>query len=113
MNNVFSGPATRTVLEKARIKPGAKYVLVHCEQGFTANLPLEEFLGEDCLFAIEHDGQPLEPDHGYPVRLVVPRLYSEERQWVRGIEAAGGGCRGVLGTERLSHARRSMDGGTA
>jgi DMSO/TMAO reductase YedYZ molybdopterin-dependent catalytic subunit len=87
LNNVFSGPSTRTVLERARIKPAAKFVLVHCEQGFTTNLPLEEFLGDDCLFAIEHDGKPLEPDHGWPVRLVIPRLYFwKSAKWVRGIE---------------------------
>jgi DMSO/TMAO reductase YedYZ molybdopterin-dependent catalytic subunit len=87
LSNVFSGPSTRTVLEKARVKPAAAFVLVHCEQGFTTNLPLAEFLGDDCLFALEHDGQPLEPDHGWPVRLVVPRLYFwKSAKWVRGIE---------------------------
>src|SRR4051812_1260300 len=72
LNNVFSGPSTRTVLEKAKVKPEGKFVLVHSEQGFTTNLSMEDFLGEDCLFAIEHDGKPLERDHGWPVRLVVP-----------------------------------------
>jgi len=87
LNNVFSGPSTRTVLEKVKVKPEGKFVLVHCEQGFTTNLPLSEFLGDDCLFAIEHDGKPLEPDHGWPVRLVVPRLYFwKSAKWVRGIE---------------------------
>jgi DMSO/TMAO reductase YedYZ molybdopterin-dependent catalytic subunit len=87
LNNVFSGPSTRTVLEKARVDPRGKFVLVHCEQGFTTNVPLDAFLGEDCLFALEHDGKPLEPDHGYPVRLVVPRLYFwKSAKWVRGIE---------------------------
>ena len=87
LNNTFSGPSTRTVMEKVKIKPGAKFVLIHCEQGFTTNLPLEEFLGEDCLFAIEHDGVPLTPEHGYPLRLVVPRLYFwKSAKWVRGIE---------------------------
>jgi DMSO/TMAO reductase YedYZ molybdopterin-dependent catalytic subunit len=50
-------------------------------------LPLDDFLGEDCLFAWKHNGQPLEPDHGYPLRLVVPRLYAwKSAKWVRGIE---------------------------
>jgi len=87
LNNVFSGPSTKTVLEKAGVNPKAKFVLVHCEQGFTTNLPLAEFLGEDCLFAIEHDGKALDRDHGWPVRLVVPRLYFwKSAKWVRGIE---------------------------
>jgi DMSO/TMAO reductase YedYZ molybdopterin-dependent catalytic subunit len=87
LNNVFSGPSTRTVLAQARVKPEATHVLVHGEQGFTTNLSLAEFLAEDCLFAIEHDGQPLTPDHGWPVRLVVPRLYFwKSAKWVRGIQ---------------------------
>jgi len=88
LNNTFSGPSTKQVLAQAgRISERAKFVLVHCEQGFTTNLPLDDFLAEDALFAIEHDGQPLTPDHGYPVRLVVPRLYFwKSAKWVRGIE---------------------------
>jgi DMSO/TMAO reductase YedYZ molybdopterin-dependent catalytic subunit len=87
LNNVFSGPSTKTILEKVKVKPEARFVLVHCEQGFTTNLPLADFLGEDCLFGIEHDGKPLTPDHGYPVRLVVPKLYFwKSAKWVRGIE---------------------------
>ncbi len=87
LNNTFSGPSTRTVLEKGGIKAAAEFVLVHCEQGFTTNLPLADFLGDDCLFAIEHDGKPLEPDHGFPVRLAIPRLYFwKSAKWVRGIE---------------------------
>src|ERR1051325_6978264 len=87
LNNVFSGPSTKTVLEKVTPKPGASHVLVHCEGGFTTNLPLSEFLADDCLFAIEHDGHPLEKDHGWPVRLVVPRLYFwKSAKWVRGLQ---------------------------
>ena len=87
LNNTFSGPSTRTIMNNVKIKPSARYVLIHCEQGFTTNLPLQEFLADDALFAIEHDGQPLEPDHGYPVRLVVPRLYFwKSAKWVRGLQ---------------------------
>ena len=51
------------------------------------NLPLDDFLGEDCLIAWKHNGQPLEQDHGYPLRLVVPRRYAwKSAKWVRGIE---------------------------
>jgi DMSO/TMAO reductase YedYZ molybdopterin-dependent catalytic subunit len=72
---------------KVKVVPEARHVMVHCEQGFTTNLPLDDFLGEDCLFAWKHNGQLLEPDHGYPLRLVVPRLYAwKSAKWVRGIE---------------------------
>ena len=74
------------MLSQVAVRPEAKYVLVHCEYGFT-NLPLADWLGDDCLFAWKHNGQDLEPDHGYPLRLVIPRLYAwKSAKWVRGIE---------------------------
>ena len=88
--------------------------MVHCEHGFTTNLPLADFLDEDCLFAWRHNGQDLEPDHGYPLRLVVPRLYAwKSAKWVRGIELMeGDNARflGKLGPRRLPHARRPLGG---
>jgi len=87
LDNLWEGVSTREALRHARLLPAARFVLVHCEHGFTTNLPLEDFLGEDCLFAWKHNGQHLEPDHGYPLRLVVPRLYAwKSAKWVRGIE---------------------------
>ncbi len=87
LDNVWEGVSTRTVLAQVKPLPEARFVLVHAEHGFTTNLPLDDFLGEDCLFAWRHNGQDLEPDHGYPLRLVVPRLYAwKSAKWVRGIE---------------------------
>jgi DMSO/TMAO reductase YedYZ molybdopterin-dependent catalytic subunit len=87
LDNVWEGVGTREVLGKVKVLPQAKFVLVHCEHGFTTNLPLDDFQGEDCLFAWRHNDQDLEPDHGYPLRLVVPRLYAwKSAKWVRGIE---------------------------
>jgi len=87
LDNVWEGVSTREVLSHVKPQPQAKFVMVHCEQGFTTNLPLSDFLGEDCLFAWKHNGQDLEPDHGWPLRLVVPRLYAwKSAKWVRGIE---------------------------
>lgn len=87
LNNTFSGPSTRTVAAGVEILSAAKFVLIHCEQGFTTNLPLDDFLSDDALFALYHDDKPLTPDHGYPVRLVVPRLYFwKSAKWVRGLE---------------------------
>jgi DMSO/TMAO reductase YedYZ molybdopterin-dependent catalytic subunit len=87
LDNVWEGVATGTVLGQVRVLPTARYVLVHAEHGFTTNLPLADFLGDDCLFAWKHNGADLEPDHGYPLRLVVPRLYAwKSAKWVRGIE---------------------------
>jgi DMSO/TMAO reductase YedYZ molybdopterin-dependent catalytic subunit len=87
LDNLWEGVATRTVLARVQVSPRARFVLVHSEQGFSTNLPLEDFLGEDCLFAWKHNGQDLAPDHGYPLRLVVPRLYAwKSAKWVRGVE---------------------------
>jgi DMSO/TMAO reductase YedYZ molybdopterin-dependent catalytic subunit len=87
LNNTWEGVSTREVIAKVKLLPQARYVMVHCEHGFMTNLPLDDFLAEDCLFAWKHDGQDLEPDHGWPLRLVVPRLYAwKSGKWVRGIE---------------------------
>lgn len=87
LDNLWEGVSTRTVLGHVQVPPEARFVMVHCEHGFTTNLPLDDFLGDDCLFAWKHNGQELEPDHGYPLRLVIPRLYAwKSAKWARGIE---------------------------
>ena len=61
--------------------------MVHAENEYTANVPLADFLGDDVLFAYKHNGQDLTPDHGWPLRLVLPKLYFwKSAKWVRGIE---------------------------
>jgi DMSO/TMAO reductase YedYZ molybdopterin-dependent catalytic subunit len=70
-----------------RIKPGAAFVLIHAEQGFTANVPLPDLDRDEVLFATHHDGNSLAPEHGYPLRLIVPHLYAwKSVKWVRGLE---------------------------
>lgn len=87
LDNLWEGVSTKELVSKVKINPEAKYVLVHAEQGWTTNMPLEDFLAEDCLFAYKHDGKKLSLDHGYPLRLVVPRLYAwKSAKWVRGVE---------------------------
>ena len=61
--------------------------LAHAEQGFTANVPLEALEDDHALIAYEADGKPLEPEHGWPLRLVVPsRYFWKSAKWLRGIE---------------------------
>ncbi len=86
-DNRWTGVAFREILNLAHPKPEAQYVLVHAEQGFTANVPLADLDRDGVLLATHHDGQPLEPDHGYPLRLIVPHLYAwKSVKWVRGLE---------------------------
>jgi DMSO/TMAO reductase YedYZ molybdopterin-dependent catalytic subunit len=83
----FEGAPARKVLELVRIRPEAKFVMVHADQGYETNLPLEFLMAEDALFAYRADGTDLTPDHGWPLRLVVPRLYFwKSAKWVRGLE---------------------------
>ena len=68
-------------------KPTARFVVAHAEQGFTSNLPIAALEEENALIAYEADGEPLTPDHGWPVRLVVPtRYFWKSAKWLRGLE---------------------------
>jgi len=91
LDNVFTGVPTRTIIELARPRPEAKFVMQHGSSApgndWTTNVPLAEFIDDDCVLAIAHDGRPLEPEHGYPVRAVVPRLYFwKGAKWISGLE---------------------------
>jgi DMSO/TMAO reductase YedYZ molybdopterin-dependent catalytic subunit len=86
-DNRWEGVLFRDVLKLVKLAPRAAYVLVHAEQGYTANVPLADLDRDNVLFAAHHDGQPLPPDHGYPLRLIVPHLYAwKSVKWVRGLE---------------------------
>ena len=87
LDNLWEGVRTAEFLRHVRIAPEAKFAMVHSEYGYSANIPLADFFGDDCLFALKHNGADLEPEHGYPVRLVIPQLFSwKSAKWVRGLE---------------------------
>jgi DMSO/TMAO reductase YedYZ molybdopterin-dependent catalytic subunit len=89
LGNVWEGVATRHLISLAGgALPEAAFVLAHgYDEEFTTNLPLADFLAEDALVAITHDGEPLTLDHGGPARLIVPRLYAwKSAKWLSGIE---------------------------
>jgi DMSO/TMAO reductase YedYZ molybdopterin-dependent catalytic subunit len=86
-DNTWEGVALSEVLKPASPKPEARFAVLHAEQGFTTNLPLGELLEDDVLLADRHDGQPLTPEHGWPLRVVVPRRYFwKSAKWIRRIE---------------------------
>ena len=86
-DNVFGGIPVRLLLERAGVRPEARFALVHAEHGFTTNLPLDDLDREANLLALTFGGEPLTPEHGGPVRLLVPHLYFwKSAKWVRGIE---------------------------
>lgn len=85
----WEGVSFKTLVELTQVKPEAKYVIAHCEQGFTTNLPLEVMLEDDVLLAYRYEGQPLDPEHGFPLRTLVPQRYFwKSAKWVRAIEFA-------------------------
>jgi len=89
LGNVWEGVSTRELLQQAGgALPQAAFVLAYgYDRGWTANLPLADFLSEDALVALYHDGEPIAPEHGGPARLIVPQLYAwKSAKWVAAIE---------------------------
>jgi DMSO/TMAO reductase YedYZ molybdopterin-dependent catalytic subunit len=89
LGNLWEGVSTREIVHRAGgLMPGAEFVLAHgYDRGFTTNLPVADFLADDALVAITHDGEPITLDHGGPARLIVPQLYAwKSAKWVSGLE---------------------------
>jgi DMSO/TMAO reductase YedYZ molybdopterin-dependent catalytic subunit len=86
-DNLWQGVSIKEVLGRVQVEPEARFAVIHAEQGFTTNLPLSELSQDDVLLAYRHDGEDLTPEHGWPLRLVVPRRYFwKSAKWVRGVE---------------------------
>ena len=87
LDNRFGGVPVRELLARAGPLPGARFVLVRAEENFTTNLPLADLDRDANLLALTHGGEPLTPEHGGPVRLLVPHLYFwKSAKWVTGFE---------------------------
>jgi len=70
-----------------QVDQDASYVLAFCDGGYTTNLPVADVTGGQAWLAFGYDGEPLEPEHGGPARLLVPHLYFwKSAKWVRGLE---------------------------
>ena len=97
-DTLWEGVSVRTLVEQGliRIKPAAQFVMEHAEFGFTVNLPLVVVLQENFLLATHFNGQPLTPEHGYPLRGVVGAIPGRDdlsspylwkgAKWLRGLE---------------------------
>jgi DMSO/TMAO reductase YedYZ molybdopterin-dependent catalytic subunit len=75
LDNLWEGVSASVLKNLVKINPEAGFAIIHASGGFTTNLSLDDFFQEDVLFVVKHDGKTITLDHGYPVRLVVPRLY--------------------------------------
>jgi DMSO/TMAO reductase YedYZ molybdopterin-dependent catalytic subunit len=83
----FEGVHWRELAALVRPKQSARFAIAHAEAGFTTNVPLAFLADENALLATHADGEPLTPEHGYPLRLVIPRKYFwKSAKWLRGIE---------------------------
>jgi DMSO/TMAO reductase YedYZ molybdopterin-dependent catalytic subunit len=83
----FTGIPWSALRDLAGPRPGARFALAHGEQGFTANVPLAALEREGAMLATHADGEPLTPEHGWPLRLVVPGVYFwKSAKWLRGLE---------------------------
>jgi DMSO/TMAO reductase YedYZ molybdopterin-dependent catalytic subunit len=86
-DNGWTGVATLDLLDLVRPLPAAHHVVLHSYDGYTTNVTLQDFAGEDVLLAHSWQGRPLPAEHGGPVRLVLPRLYFwKSAKWVNRIE---------------------------
>jgi DMSO/TMAO reductase YedYZ molybdopterin-dependent catalytic subunit len=85
LDTSWKGVSVDTLLEG--VPTEGDYVRAWCDGGYTTNLPLEDFTGGQGWVAYQYDGEPLEPEHGGPARLLVPHLYFwKSAKWVRGLE---------------------------
>lgn len=83
-DNRWEGVRFNDLKEIVKPKSNARFATIECDGGYTTSLPLSELMESDVLFAYNFDGKPLEPAHGGPLRLVVPKKYAyKSAKWVR------------------------------
>ncbi|CAM3918284.1 sulfite oxidase-like oxidoreductase [Cohnella lubricantis] len=86
-DTVWEGVRFTELLKLLKVKPEAKYVMVHADPDYDTNVPLEDLMGDDVLLAFRYNDEPLSDKHGGPLRLLVPHLYFwKSAKWIRGFE---------------------------
>jgi DMSO/TMAO reductase YedYZ molybdopterin-dependent catalytic subunit len=87
LDTSWEGVPIQEILGRAQLRSSAGFVLAHSEQGYTANMALSVLDDDDVLLADTFGGQPLELEHGWPLRLLVPKRYFwKSAKWIRGLE---------------------------
>jgi DMSO/TMAO reductase YedYZ molybdopterin-dependent catalytic subunit len=95
LDNTWEGVSLRTIVERAKPTADAKWVIAHCEGGYTSNLSLAAMDEDDVLLAWRNHGEDLTPEHGWPLRLVVPKRYAwKSAKWLTGLEFSAKNTRG-------------------
>jgi DMSO/TMAO reductase YedYZ molybdopterin-dependent catalytic subunit len=87
LDNTWTGVPFRVLAERASVQDEAKWVIAHCDYGYTSDLSLQAMMDDDVLVAWAHGGEPLTGEHGFPLRLVVPKRYAwKSAKWLTGLE---------------------------
>jgi DMSO/TMAO reductase YedYZ molybdopterin-dependent catalytic subunit len=86
-DTLWEGILFRDLVQLFGVKPEAKFVIAHCDGGYTTNTPIDIMYDDDVLLAYKFDGQYLAPEHGFPVRTLVPKRYFwKSAKWLRALE---------------------------
>jgi len=87
LDNAWEGVPFRAIRDMAEPLPDARWVIAHGANGYTSNLSLEAMDEDDVLLAWRNQGEDLSPEHGFPLRLVVPKRYAwKSAKWLTGLE---------------------------
>lgn len=87
LDNQWGGVAARTLLDVVPPADEVTHIMAWAEYGYSTTIRIEDFASPRAVLATHHDGAPLAPEHGYPLRLVIPHLYAwKGPKWLRGIE---------------------------
>lgn len=87
LDSTWEGVPVAEVMKLVELKPEATHVMAHAEQGFSANLSLDDFLRDENMLVDTRNGEPISDEHGWPLRLFVPSKYFwKSAKWLRGLE---------------------------
>ncbi len=90
-DTVWEGVRFNEFIKLFGVRPTARFVIAHCDGGYSTNVPLDVMLDDDVLLAYKFDGQFLDMEHGFPLRTLVPKRYLwKSAKWVRALEFSMG-----------------------